>query len=297
MAANSIEIVFLIGSGRCGSSLIHELVARHRDVGFISNFDDNLAFLRGLGRFNNAILRSPIGRFTKKGRLRFAPSEAYSIISRQVSPIYANSCRNLQPTDVTPSLKRKFRDFFLDRYRAQSKPVFLHKYTGWSRASFFKEIFPDARFVHIVRDGRAVANSFLQMDWWTGYESPEKWYLGPLSDEDEKAWRESGKSFVTLAGLAWRILVDSVEEDVAQMDDSSTMTVRYEDFLQSPGEKIRDICEFSGLEFNPDMERQMGKSPVRSGRQEAYLQDLTQDQVTELTQLLAPVLQRYGYAA
>jgi hypothetical protein len=75
------------------------------------------------------------------------------------------------------------------------------------------------------------------------------------------------------------------------------MTVRYEDFLQSPGEKIRDICEFSGLEFNPDMERQMGKSPVRSGRQEAYLQDLTQDQVTELTQLLAPVLQRYGYAA
>jgi hypothetical protein len=197
VAANSIEIVFLIGSGRCGSSLIHELVARHRDVGFISNFDDNLAFLRGLGRFNNAILRSPIGRFTKKGRLRFAPSEAYSIISRQVSPIYANSCRNLQPTDVTPSLKRKFRDFFLDRYRAQSKPVFLHKYTGWSRASFFKEIFPDARFVHIVRDGRAVANSFLQMDWWTGYESPEKWYLGPLSDEDEKAWRESGKSFVT----------------------------------------------------------------------------------------------------
>jgi len=297
VSSDSIEIVFLIGSGRCGSSLIHELVARHRDVGFISNIDDNLTFLKGLGRFNNSILRSPFGKFTKKGRPRFAPSEAYSIISRHVSPIYANSCRNLRASDVTPSLKRKFRDFFLERYRAQSKPLFFHKYTGWSRASFFKEIFPEARFVHIVRDGRAVANSFLQMDWWTGYESPERWYLGHLSDADNKAWEESGNSFVTLAGVAWKILVNSIEEDAAQMDDSSTMIVRYEDFLHAPDEKIQAICEFSGLEFDSDLKRQMHKSPVRSGREKAYLQDLTRDQVTELTHLLAPVLKRYGYSA
>jgi len=43
------------------------------------------------------------------------------------------------------------------RIDSQKKPVFIHKYTGWSRIAFFKEIFPEARFVHVIRDGRAVA--------------------------------------------------------------------------------------------------------------------------------------------
>ena len=296
MRSDSIDIVFLIGSGRCGSSLIHELISRHRNVGFISNVDDNVKYFRSLGRFNNLVFRSPIGKLTKKGRLRFAPSEAYALISKQVSPIYALSGRNLRPSDVTPSLRRKFRNFFLERYHAQAKPVFFHKYTGWSRALFFKEIFPEARFVHIVRDGRAVANSFLQMDWWTGYEGPEKWYLGPLSDSDHQTWESSDKSFVTLAGLAWKILVDSIESDADKIDSDSMMTIRYEDFLQDPKKNIQSICDFSGLEFDTDFERQMRKNPVQLGRERAYVDDLSPEQVEELTHLMAPLLIHYGYS-
>ena len=291
-----IKIVFIIGSGRCGSSFVHELIAKHRDVGFVSNFDDNFPLLNSKGSLNNLLFRSAIGNFTKKGRARFAPSEAYRLIAKKVSPIYANSCRNLCAADVTPELKRSFRRFFCDRYLAQGKQVFVHKYTGWSRAAFFKEIFPEAKFIHIVRDGRAVANSFLQMDWWTGYLGPEKWYLGPLDEQQKSRWASSESSFLVLAGIAWEILVASVEEDAARIGEDSICTIRYEDFLQDPVGEIRSMCDFSGLDFHEDFGNRIRSSRIDSGRKQAFLTDLSPVQISELTSCIADSLAKYGYS-
>ena len=49
------RIVFVVGTGRCGSSLVHEMIAPHHDVGFVSNIDDNLPFLDLKGRYNNLL--------------------------------------------------------------------------------------------------------------------------------------------------------------------------------------------------------------------------------------------------
>ena len=65
--------------------------------------------------------------------------------------------------------------------------------TGWPRAGFLHAVFPDARYVNVIRDGRAVANSWLQMDWWLGYRGPEHWHFGPLSDEHREVWERSGR--------------------------------------------------------------------------------------------------------
>ena len=209
-----LPILFIIGSGRCGSSLLHEMVARHRNAAFVSNIEDNIRFLNLKGRFNNSILRSPFGRFTKKGRLRFAPSEAYNIVAERIMPAYKLSPRNLEPADVTDSIRRRFEQFFGERLAAQKKARFVHKYTGWSRARFFKDIFPRARFAHIVRDGRAVASSFVRMPWWSGSGEPGSWQFGPLSSADEKSWHASDQSPIVLAGLAWKIYV---ENDVSRV--------------------------------------------------------------------------------
>lgn len=294
-AESPINLVFIVGSGRCGSSLVHELVSQHQEAGFVSNFDDNFPSLNSKGAMNNRLFRSFLGKFTTKGRLRFAPSEAYHLIAKKVSPIYVNSCRNLRPSDVTPALRNSFRTFFLERYQAQRRRVFVHKYTGWSRIAFFKEIFPEAKFVHVVRDGRAVANSYLQMDWWTGYLGPEKWYLGDLNDRHRAQWANSGRSFLTLAGIAWDILVGSIEDDAASIGGDGVMTLRYEDFLEAPEQGISQLCEFCGLEFDRDIETRVRKSLIKSGRKQAYLEDLSKEQVAELTACISEPLARYGY--
>ena len=90
---------FVVGSGRCGSTLVTELIARHPDVGFVSNIDDKFALLDLKGRWNNALFnrsaeRDPSlrpfrdrRRAVEGGRFRVAPSEGWDVLERQVSSI------------------------------------------------------------------------------------------------------------------------------------------------------------------------------------------------------------------
>ena len=136
------RFVFVVGTGRCGSSLLHEILARHPDVGFLSNVEDNLAGGPVMGRWNNRLYRALPPELTRKGRARFAPSEGYRALDRRVSPIVSASFRDLIAGDATPWLERRFRRFFDDRARAQGKRVFLHKFTGWPRTGFVDRILP-----------------------------------------------------------------------------------------------------------------------------------------------------------
>ena len=107
----------------------------------------------------------------------------------------------------------------------------LIKLTGWSRIGFLNEVFPDAKFIHIVRDGRAVASSYLHInEWqWRGWYGPASWRYGPLSPEDQAAWEASGRSFIALAGIQWRMHTRAIESARARIDPARFLEVRYED--------------------------------------------------------------------
>jgi hypothetical protein len=290
-----MSLLFVVGTGRCGSTLVQEIISKHRDVGFISNIDDRLAALHSLGRWNSMVFRSPLGNMTAKGRPRFAPSEAYRLISSEVSPIYANSSRDLSAADVTPWLRRQFEDFFDKRIETQGKPNFVHKYTGWSRLGFFSEIFPEARFVHVVRDGRAVANSWLQMPWWGGYRGPENWQWGALSDAYAKEWLDSGQSYVTLAAIGWKLLMDSFEASRVALSQGQYLEVKYESLLSEPEQTMKSICAFSGVEWNASFQRHVAAQHLDASRLDAYRRCLTDAQLQEIETSLQQYLAKYDY--
>jgi len=290
-----MKLLFIIGTGRCGSSLIHELVALNQQAGFISNLDDRLSFMNSYGRWNNRVFYSMKGRLTQKGQVRFAPSEAYHLIAKQVSPIYENSCRDLTAEDVTPWLRQRFTDFFQSRFEAQQKIVFLHKYTGWSRIRFFAEIFPEAKFVHIVRDGRAVANSWLQMPWWGGYQGPEKWLWGALSSDDQALWEAKGYGYPVLAALAWKKLMTGFIDAEKRMDTSQYMTCRYEDFIDNPEDVLKLITSWGGLPDAGYVNNAFLASRVNRNRRQAFREDLTPQQLTDIEACIGHLLERYHY--
>ena len=290
-----MSLVFLVGTGRCGSSLIHEILARHKNVGFISNVDDNLHYLNLKGKWNNFIFRTPVGQFTKKGRPRFAPSEAYKLIGCRVSQIYVDPCRDLGRADVTRDIERRFISFFSERISTQGKGIFLHKYTGWSRIGFFSKIFPDAKFIHIVRDGRAVANSWLQMPWWGGYRGPNNWLWGDLPNEYLNEWLMHDRSFVVLAGIAWKILIDSYERSSKQLCEKNYLQVRYEDVLDDPVGKIGEILSFMSLPWTAEFGAHLDKQISTLGGGRSFEKDLTPAQSTLLLNTLSDKLQCYGY--
>jgi omega-hydroxy-beta-dihydromenaquinone-9 sulfotransferase len=285
---------FVTGTGRCGSSLVQETLARHSDIGFLSNVDD-LVPLRGMSGSNNLLYRHMPASFTQKGRVRYAPSEGYRALEREVSPLVVAPYRDLTAADVTPWLARRFRTFFAGRAALQDKPVFLHKFTGWPRTGFIREIFPDARFIHVVRDGRAVANSFLQTSWWQGFAGPPSWGWGPLPSAYAGEWEESGRSFVLLAGLHWKMLEDAAQQAAAGVPPERWMQVRYEDFVTDPRGKLSEMLAFLGLNWDPTFDAQVEKQDFLQSRTRAYSDDLTPAQVAQLDASLGEHLERLGY--
>lgn len=290
-----LNLFFIVGTGRCGSSFIHEILSKHEEVGFISNVEDNLPWINLKGRYNNFLFRTSLGKLTQKGKIRFAPSEGYRLISRQVSPLYANSSRDLVADDVTPWLDSQFYNFFLQRYEKQRKKIFLHKYTGWSRIGFFLKIFPEAKFIHVMRDGRAVANSWLQMPWWGGYRGPENWLWGNLSEPYLSEWHDSEQSYITLSAIGWKILMNSYEQASRNLTKEQYLFLRCEDFLINPYETMENLLSFIGLPFTAAFENHFRKHKINPSRIRSFERDLTSEQLEKLECSLNQELIKYGY--
>jgi hypothetical protein len=290
------ELHFVLGTGRCGSTLVHEVLCQHDDVAFLSNLEDLGMPARAVaGRSGRAFRRMPLW-ISEKGRARFAPSEGYRALGREVSPVLELSDRDLLASDATPWLVARLQSFFGERLARAPEPVYLHKLTGWPRAGLLHAAFPDARYLNVIRDGRAVANSWLQMDWWLGYRGPEQWHFGPLRAEHREAWERSGRSYVVLAGLAWVLLLEAFEAARAELPERSWLDVRYEDLLAEPDATIGRILTYFGLPFDAAFRQRFARYSFRTGRADAYQRDLDPASLKALEEVVGPTLERCGYA-
>jgi hypothetical protein len=289
------NFAFVLGTGRCGSTLVHEILARHTAVGFLSNMDDLSPIPLIPGTMSAYLYRRLPPSTQEKGRFRFAPSEGYRVLDRDVSPILSTPCRDLLASDASPWMISRTRGFFEKRAFRVARPLYIHKFTGWPRSRFLDAALPDSRFVHVIRDGRAVANSWLQMDWWLGYGGPERWHFGPLPEPYEAEWRASNRSFVTLAGIAWKILTEAFEDARSAAKPGMWLDVRYEDVVADPVPQFRAILSFLGLEWNVAFESQLDRYTFHSGAKARYRSDLLPEQLDRLDASLAAHLERWGY--
>ncbi|GIJ44191.1 hypothetical protein Val02_10770 [Virgisporangium aliadipatigenens] len=293
-----MSLAAVIGTGRCGSSLVQELLCRHPSTGFVSGLDDKLPRLNLTGRWNGALYRRsaprPSGmtslshsrRLLERGRLRVAPSEAYALLERHVCAGYGRPCRDLLAADLTPHAAARLRSFVDDRLRAQRCDLLLQHVTGWPRTGWLRTAFPRMKVVNVVRDGRAVAASWLRMGWWDGWRGPDAWIYGPLPADLRREWEESGRSFVVLAGLGWRMLTDAATAARAAAPEGSWLDVRYEDLIAEPRKETARMLEFLGLEWTPAFERGFARYRFEQGRREAWRDELSPAQIAELERTL-----------
>jgi hypothetical protein len=302
-------LAVVVGTGRCGSTLVQELLARHPAVGFISGVDDKLSRLNLDGRFNGRIYRRmsprPPGmtslrhstRLLERGRMRVAPSEAYRLIDRHVFAGFSRPCRDLLADDLTPRMAARLRGFFGRRIERQGCAVLLQHLTGWPRTGFLHAAYPELRVIHVVRDGRAVANSWLQMGWWDGWRGPDNWLYGPLPAPLRQEWEDSGRSFPVLAALGWRMLMDAYAQARTVHPAAQWLDVRYEDLVRAPNEQTARMLAFLGLEWTPEFEAGFARHHFHTERDAAYRYELTAAQVAAVERALDKSLPQWGYEA
>jgi Sulfotransferase family len=300
-------LALVTGTGRSGTTLVQETLSRHPATGFISGLDDKLPRLNMAGRFNGRIYRrtaardpkmralSESTRLLERGRLRIAPSEAYGLLDRHVFSGFSTPCRDLLAEDLTPFLERRVQDFFAARIEAQGCDVLIQHLTGWPRTGFIRAAIPGTKVVHVVRDGRAVASSWLQMGWWDGWHGPDKWIFGTLPAPLREEWEASGRSFAVLAALGWKMLMAAYDEARERTPPGEWLDVRYEDVLDDPRGKFAEVLDFLGLDWDPTFEVGFARHEIKGGRRDAYREELTADQVAGIEKVLSEPLAAWGY--
>ena len=283
--------IFIVGTGRCGSTAFHKLLGAHPQLMWLSGFAEEFPFRLYLNRWAVTAQGNPVVKRLFGSRIK--PGEFYGFWYKHAYG-FAEPGRDLVASDVTPRVKKQVRRAF-EEMLSRRRSRMLIKLTGWSRIGFLQEIFPDARFIHIVRDGRAVSNSYVHInEWqWRGWYGPYSWRYGPLSAEDQAAWEASGKSFVALAGLQWRIHTRAIETARAGVEPARYLEMKYETFCDRTVDAVRQVVEFAELQPSAKFDRHVATSPIRDT--DRWRKDLNVEQQRLLTNLLRDDLLRYGY--
>lgn len=162
-----------------------------------------------------------------------------------------------------------------------------------------KAIFPNGRFIHIVRDGRNVAVSYRrlhQRDMKSRYAPSLPFDVGEIARE-------------------WAHNVTRVEEAMAGFGDPArVLTVRLEDLTRRPKEILEDVCRVLGLRFDPSMLeyhrltpneggepaeflqwKERNAQPVEATDTDEYLGVLSVEEIRAFEEIAGHALERFGY--
>jgi hypothetical protein len=154
--------------------------------------------------------------------------------------------------------------------------------------------FPDARAVHLVRDGRDVACSLLEAGWLgttiVGTDDIGKPW-GPHARfwvEDERRSDFERASEATRAAWTWRRYVTA-----ARAVPGRTLELRYEELAADPPAAASRLASFLDLDAGPLTESLAGAHGRSVGR---WRRELTPEQLADVEREAGPLLRELGYA-
>jgi Sulfotransferase family len=146
-----------------------------------------------------------------------------------------------------------YREFVSALYyeygRLRGKPLAGEKTPGYVRhLPRLHALFPWARTIHIIRDGRDV------------YLSTINWGSASKIARRFSSWDEDP---VTAVALWWELKVRLGREDGGPLGSELYQEVRYESLVSHPEQELAALCEFLGLSYDDAMLR------FHEGRQRA----------------------------
>jgi hypothetical protein len=252
------------------------------------------------------------------------PCDEINYIWRHGNVLYPSDAFGVE--QARESVKRFIRQSFASIARQQKINYVIEKTCANSlRVSFIEKVFPEAKFVFIVRDGRDVAASSMKR-WMAPLDIPyllKKARYIPLSDAPyyvvrylanqihrlfsrEKRlafWgpRFDGmdemlrsRSLAEVCAMQWVRCVESAENDLSQVDPVRVHRLRYEEFVSDPAGGLKALAKFldpqlSGYDFGEFIQGVSSKSVGN------WKKHLKQDIIEVLDPLISAPMKRYGY--
>lgn len=254
------NLAFLVGAARSGTTLLQKVLALHPEVACTTNYHRHLPdWLSGvLLRFIRRSLKLKKAMWFKKGGKAYfidrpwlskifpMPVEEEGIYTACGMDMPLTLTKDCQlPAEVLTCLRRRFDGMG----RFTGAKVFIDKRTANSRRiPWLREAFPDARYLHLIRDGREVAHSLVTVSWW-----PEHvvWWAGATPTELEAR----GMHMLDTSARDWVEEVRAVQDGLVQVDKDKVQEIRYESLLEQPVDEIRNVLSFLQLDLPHKLER------------------------------------------
>jgi len=285
----------VLGTGRGGTTLFLEMLGEHPDLAWFSNFTHRAKKelfypLAALSRIREIPWLGDVLPYNWK--IRPKPREAndlYAVLSHGVF----NQPRTLKAEDADERQIKYWRKAVRAHLRWQGKPRFLNKHTGFPRTDYLRQIFSDGHFIHVIRDGRAVANSYVNVPFWDG-TLEGCWHWGEIPGDFRTEFENSGREPVVLAGILWKFLMAKILESWQRIPSSQKMEVNYSEFVKNPSETMEQVLQFGGLSDSTKFQNRIAKIKVHNADMK-WEQDLDSRQKDLLMQTIGKELESYGF--
>ena len=219
--AENYDPFFIVGSGRSGNTLLRRILCSNSQVHIPPE-------LHNLGRATNV--------FCRYRKMPWLDIVQIVLSQFEFQPTFEPFGVNLRPLAVklsdAPSKSRNLA-YILDqfyRYHAKEMGIACSRWGDKTTLNSFhlnriKAVFPDARFVHMIRDGGDVIPSYVEAGFYPDIES---------------------------AARRWLASVRAVSR-FAECNLDTCLEVRYERLVQEPEETVSRVCEFLGITYDDAM--------------------------------------------
>ncbi|MGH8894793.1 MAG: sulfotransferase family protein, partial [Actinomycetes bacterium] len=271
--------IFVIGCPRSGTTLLTLMLSSHSRIAI----PPETRFLLPVFR-----RRRSFGDLTNTGNRRRL---ARALVRRQgtkfrhlgLDPERVKKAVIQSPPTVGSAIGAVYRTYAA----SQGKPRWGDKRpTYYRNVDVLRRLFPDAQFVHLVRDGRDCVASLKRMRWW--------------------------RQGTAGAVATWVHSVDCARRAGRALPSGSFHELRYEDLVAEPRRQLEGLCAFLGEEFEETMLAPQGQADLLPKRQRQVwhsgtLEAVSPSRVGTYVGVLAPAevalvervagsrLQRLGY--
>lgn len=293
------DVAFLVGVGRSGTTLLYKLLCLHPEIAYISNYENRL------GWFPSGVACGLVSRrlehklrtwFKKDGNAYFinrpwlirafpTPHEGEAVFDACGLQLFRG--RDYRPDPSTADrLRRRFRRL----RRGARASVVLSKCTANNhRILPLASVFPAARYIHLIRDGREVTQSLSVVEWWDDHVL---WWDGRTPHEMER----DGEDRLVICARSWVRELRELKTALSSIDQSRVLELRFEDLLRDPLPNLERAIRFLGLDCSAQYRAAIASLEIRPMRPQ-WPQKWTPEQTERVRAELQATLLEAGYTS
>ena len=281
-----IKPILIIGAPGTGTTLLYQSLCSHRDLAYITH-----NMLRaGIRKHGRLVGDRRKALFILQNLIHRDPASTLPHEADAFWMTYFGYYDYRTENDYTEEMAAYFRKKVLQVQNLWGRSRFVNKNLQNSfRVRLLNSIFPDAKFIHIIRDGRAVAFSILNKIEIAG-DRFALFYIGFKDILGDKYQNE--RSELYNYGLAWAEFVRKGRE-ASVAAQGRYYEVRYENLVTEPHKELRKIVDFCELNWYSEFEQ---KIPYTQNMSEKWKHKANNEQRIDLEESTFDLRRTLGMA-